>query len=166
MEKGLIELIRLPLLRPLFPKWYKDDTCCDYHVGNPGHSLKNWTTFKYKVQKLIQDGKVKFEKLNEQDEVGHSLLNFSRAKGGMTKGNQDDKIKRKGVGCSSTTLKPKEQPYEAVGAKAEPMEWKKECLQEEMKTLQNLIQNLEQIFNEKKKYVTALRGEHNRRIMK
>ena len=78
---------------------------------------------------------MKFEKLNEQDEVGHSLLNFSRAKEGMTKGNQDDKIKGKGVGCSSTTLKPKEQPHEDVGAKVEPMEGKKECLQEKMKTL-------------------------------
>ena len=115
---------------------------------------------------MVQDRKVKFERLNEHDEVRHSFLIFSRTKEDMTKGSQDDKIKGKGVGCSSTTLKPKEQPHEVVGAKAKPMERQEECLQEERKTFQNLIQNLEQIFNEQKEYVTALKGEHDCRIIK
>ena len=108
IEKSLIEPIHLPSLKPLFPKWYKVNACCDYHAGNLGHSLENCTTLKYKVQELVQDGKVKFEKLNEQDEVRHSLLIFSKAKKDMTKGSQDDKIKGNDVGCSSTTLKPEE----------------------------------------------------------
>ena len=32
-------------------------------------------------------------------------------------GSQDDEIKGKEVGCSSTTKKPKERPYEVVRAK-------------------------------------------------
>ena len=103
LEKGLIEPIRLSPLKPPFPKWYKADARCDYHARNPGHSLENCTALKYKVQELIQDGKVKFDEL---DEVKHSLLIFSKTKEDMTKGSQDDKIKGKGVGCSSTTLKP------------------------------------------------------------
>ena len=55
---------------------------------------------------MIQERKVIFDKLDEQDEVRDSLPIFSRAKKGMTKGSQDDKIKGKGVGCSSTTPKP------------------------------------------------------------
>ena len=79
--------------------------------------MENCTVLKYKVQELIQDGKVKFEKLDEQDEVRHSLPIFSRTKEDMTKGRQDDKIKGKGVGCLSTTLKPEKQPHEAVWRK-------------------------------------------------
>ena len=106
MEKDLIKPIHLPPFRPPFSKWYKADVHCDYHAGNPGHSLENFTALKYKVKELIQERKVKFEKLDEQDEVRHSLPIFSRTKEDMTKGRQDDKIKGKGVGCSSTTLKP------------------------------------------------------------
>ena len=47
------------------------------------HSLDNCTAFKYKVQELIQDGKVKFD---EQDKVRHSLLIFSRTKEDVSKG--------------------------------------------------------------------------------
>ena len=102
LEMGLIELVHLPPLKLPFPKWYKADARCDYHGGNPGHSLENCTAFKYKVQELIQDEKVKFDEL---DEVRHSLPIFSKTKEDMTKGSQDDKIKGKGVGCSSSTLK-------------------------------------------------------------
>ena len=49
LEKGLIKPIHLPPLRPPFPKWYKADDHCDYHAGNPGHSLENCTDLKYKV---------------------------------------------------------------------------------------------------------------------
>ena len=166
LEKGLIKPVHLPPLRPPFPKWYEADVHCDYHAGNPGHSLENCTALKYKVQELIQEGKVKFEKLDEQDEVRHSLPIFSRTKEDMTKGKQDDKFKEKGVGCSSTTPKPEKRPYETVWGKVKPMEGKEEGSHEERKTLQNLVQNLEQMFNEQKEYVTALREEHDRQIMK
>ena len=128
LENGFIEPIRLSSLRPPFPKWYKADASCDYHAGNPGHSLENCTALKYKVQGLIQDGKVKFD---EQDEVRHSLPIFSRTKENVSKGSRDDKIKGKDVGCSSTNLKLEKQPLEAVGAKFELGEGKEECLQEE-----------------------------------
>ena len=53
LEKGLIKPIHLPPFKPLFPKWHKVDIHCDYHAGNPGHSLENCTALKYKVQELI-----------------------------------------------------------------------------------------------------------------
>ena len=64
IEKHLIELIHLLPLKPSFPKWYKVDACCDYHTKNPRHSLEHYNAFKYKVQELVQVGKVRFEKLN------------------------------------------------------------------------------------------------------
>ena len=162
LEKGLIEPIRLSSLKPSFPKWYKADARCDYHARNPGHSLENCTAFKYKVQELIQDGKVKFD---EQDEIRHSLPFFSRIKEDVSKGSREDKIKGKDVGCSSTNLKLEKQPLEVVGAKFVLGEGKEDCSHEEKKKLQNLIQNLEQMFNEQKEYVTAFRGKHDRQIM-
>ena len=104
-------------------------------------------------------------KFDEQDEVRHSLPIFSRTKEDASKGSRDDKIKGKDVGCSSTNLKLEKQPLEAFGAKFELREGKEDCLHKEKKTFRNLIQNLEQMFNEQKEYVTALRGEHDRQIM-
>ena len=83
----------------------------------------------------------------------------------MSKGSRDDKIKGKDVGCSLTNLKLEKQLLEAVEAKFELGNGKEDYSHEEKKTLQNLIQNLEQMFNEQKEYVTALRGEHDRQIM-
>ena len=85
---------------------------------------------KYKIQELIQDGKVKFD---EQDEVRHSLPIFSRTKKDVSKGSRDDKIKGKDVGCSSTNLNIEKRPYETVWGKVESREGKEECLQEEKK---------------------------------
>ena len=56
-------------LRPSFPKWYNAHTRCNYHVGNPGHSTKNYTALKYKVRDLINDEKLKFEDLDGPAEV-------------------------------------------------------------------------------------------------
>ena len=82
---------------------------------------------------------MKFEKLNEQDEVRHSLPIFSGIKEDMTKERRDNKIKGKGVGCSSTILKPGKL-HEIVRVKVELKEGKEEYLHKERKTLKNLIQ--------------------------
>ena len=62
---GHIESVQLAPLRPSFPRWYNTHTRCDYHAGNPGHSTKNCTALKYKVQDLIKLEKLRFEELNE-----------------------------------------------------------------------------------------------------
>ena len=66
-------------LRPLFPRWYNAHTRCNYHVGNPGHPTKNCTSLKYRVQELINDGKLTFEDLDRPVEVE----NPSRTKVGI-----------------------------------------------------------------------------------
>ena len=66
MESRLIAPIHLPSLKPPFPRWYDANTHCDFHCGNPGHSIENCTTLKNKVQDLIQVGSVELETSNER----------------------------------------------------------------------------------------------------
>ena len=62
---GHIEPFQLAPLKPPFRRWYNTHTRCDYHSGNPGHSTKNCTALKHKVQDLINLGKLKFEELDK-----------------------------------------------------------------------------------------------------
>ena len=64
VEIDHIEPIHLAPLRPPFPRWYNAHTRCDYHAGNPGHSMKNCTALKHEVHSLIKDGKLKFAESN------------------------------------------------------------------------------------------------------
>ena len=66
VEIGHIEPVYFSPLRPPFPRWYNARTRCDYHAGNPDHSMKNCTALKHKVQDLINLGKVKFEELDDE----------------------------------------------------------------------------------------------------
>ena len=61
IDDGLIMLVHLVPLRPPFSRWYNVNTRCNYYVGIPGHSIKDYKTFKNKVQILIEEGKLKFE---------------------------------------------------------------------------------------------------------
>ena len=56
-------------LRPPFPRWYNAHTRCDYHSENSGHATKNCTALKYRVQELINDGKLTFKNLDGPAEV-------------------------------------------------------------------------------------------------
>ena len=51
----------LASLRLSFFRWYNAKVRCNYHAKNPGHSIKNCSALKSKVQSLIKDGKLKFE---------------------------------------------------------------------------------------------------------
>ena len=56
-------------LRPPFSRRYNAHTRCDYHGENPGHPTENCITLKYKVQELINNGKLTFEDLDGPAEV-------------------------------------------------------------------------------------------------
>ena len=70
VKNCLITPIHLPTLKPSFPKWYDANMHCDYHCGNPEHSIENCTALKNIVQNLIQAGLVKCETSNEQEGDG------------------------------------------------------------------------------------------------
>ena len=49
--------------RPPYPKKYDVNAKCEYHRGVGGHSVENCTTFKDKVQSLINADLAKFRGL-------------------------------------------------------------------------------------------------------
>ena len=63
------------------------------------------------------------------------------------------KVRRNEADCSSTIEGSKEQPCEPNG-------------EEKKKTLQDLVQNLERMLNERNEYITTLREEHNGQTLK
>ena len=58
------------------------------------------------------------------------------------------KIEKNEIGYSSITEGSNERLYEPNG-------------EEKKKTLKDLVQNLERMFNEQNEYITTLKGEHN-----
>ena len=64
----LIENYRISIIpsrsrRPPYPKGYDVNVKCEYHGGVGGHSVENCTTFKDKVQSLINADPTKFREL-------------------------------------------------------------------------------------------------------
>ena len=49
--------------RPPYPKAYDINARCEYHGGVRGHSTEDFTTFKDKVQSLINADPIKFKEL-------------------------------------------------------------------------------------------------------
>ena len=64
----LIQNYRIPVIpvrprRPPYPKRYDINAKCEYHEGVEGHSIKDCTTFKDKIQALIDTNPIKFREL-------------------------------------------------------------------------------------------------------
>ena len=48
-------------LHPPYPKWYKPDLTCEYHVGATGHNIHTCSAFKKRLMHLIKAGWITFE---------------------------------------------------------------------------------------------------------
>ena len=139
-----------------------------FYTENLGHSTKNCTTLKHKIQDLINDGKLNFEDLDRPAEVKVP----SNTKVEMTR---QEKKTTKEVNFEKAVM-PKEKVPIAKVRKSEAVssstsEGSKERLcepngEEEKKVLQDLVQNLERILNEQNEYIITLRGAHNGQTLK
>ena len=58
-----IPIIPTRFRRPPYPKRYDVNAKCEYHEGVGRHSVENCTTFKDKVQALIDANPTKFKEL-------------------------------------------------------------------------------------------------------
>ena len=58
-----IFILSAKLRRPLYPRRYDANARCEYHGGVIGHSIKDCTAFKDKVQALIDANPAKFKEL-------------------------------------------------------------------------------------------------------
>ncbi|XP_017985256.1 PREDICTED: uncharacterized protein LOC108663879 [Theobroma cacao] len=76
----LVAPLYIKPLKPPFSIWYDASAHCDYHYGVEGHSIKNCTTFKHKVQGLIKAGILNFEKKLEQNVNNNPLPNHAWAR--------------------------------------------------------------------------------------
>ena len=90
MESRLITSIHMSPLKPSFPRWYDANTHCDFHCGNPGHSIENCIALKNRVQDLIQVGLVELEASDEQRKGGSQFSSFFRGKTSVLK--QGDEV--------------------------------------------------------------------------
>ena len=105
IDSGHIEPIQARPRRPPFPKWYDVNIRCDYHSGVSGHSIEDCTIFKNKVQNLIEEGKIKFEKSDGPTEVEDPFMEkveMSRQGKGAPKGASLNKAiipTKKGTHC-------------------------------------------------------------------
>ena len=59
---GISVLLAKPR-RPPYPRGYDANARCEYHGGVIGHSIEDCTTFKDKVQALIDANSDKFKEL-------------------------------------------------------------------------------------------------------
>ncbi|KAE8716117.1 hypothetical protein F3Y22_tig00110156pilonHSYRG00408 [Hibiscus syriacus] len=51
-DRHVVSPYHVTPMQPPFPKWYDASAQCEYHAGNPEHSIENCTTFKKVVQAL------------------------------------------------------------------------------------------------------------------
>ena len=64
----LVQKYKIPIIpakprKPPYPEWYDFSVRCEYHGGVEGHSIKSYTSFKDKVQALIDADLAKFQEL-------------------------------------------------------------------------------------------------------
>ena len=72
--------IDIPLLQSPYPRWYNENTCCDYHYGNRGHSTEECTLLKRRVHDLIKVGALTFEDEDVSNVNGNPLPDHQRPK--------------------------------------------------------------------------------------
>ncbi|XVF41023.1 hypothetical protein PTKIN_Ptkin01aG0247200 [Pterospermum kingtungense] len=73
LERHLVAPTFLCPLEPPCPRWYDVNAMCTYHSGATRHDLENCTAFKYKVQALLDNGKIQFN-VNDEPSVSSNPL--------------------------------------------------------------------------------------------
>ena len=163
VEIDHIEPVHLAPLKPPFPRWYNANVRCDYHAGNPGHSTENCNALKREVQSLIKDGKLKFEESDEP--VG--VEDLFEAKAEMIR--QEEKAPKE-VGSGKSAISrdevsiAKDKRSEASGSLTTEGSKERLCKpnkEEEKKTFQHMMRELELMLKDQKEYSTALREEYH-----
>ena len=93
VQGGLLSPIDIPPLQPPYLRWYNENHC-DYHLGNRGHSTKNWTTLKRRVQNLIKRGELTFKEEDILNVNENPLPNHGGPRVNAVESSQEMQVKR------------------------------------------------------------------------
>ena len=94
VHSGLLSPVDIPPLQPPYPRWYNENVHCDYHSSNRGHSTKNYTALKRRVQDLIKRGELTFENENIPNVNGNLLPNYGGPRMNAVESSQEMQVKR------------------------------------------------------------------------
>ena len=72
--------MNIPPMQPSYPRWYNENTCCDYHFDNRGHSTEDCTALKRKVHDLIKARALAFDDDDVPDVNRNPLLDHQGLK--------------------------------------------------------------------------------------
>ena len=94
VQGGLLSPVDIPPLQPPYPRWYNENVHYDYHSGNRGHSTKNCTALKRKVQDLIKKRELTFEDEDISNVNGNPQTNHEGPKVNAVESSQEMQVKR------------------------------------------------------------------------
>ncbi|KAK9010716.1 hypothetical protein V6N11_043586 [Hibiscus sabdariffa] len=75
VESRLVAPRYMAPTQPPYPPWFNLNVKCDYHAGNPGHHINDYTTFKYVVEQLLKVGMLSFEAPEKNPMPNHKGVN-------------------------------------------------------------------------------------------
>ena len=80
IQLGSLVPMEIPLMQPLYPKWYNKNAQCDYHFNNRGYSIEDYTALKRRVHDLIKVGALAFDNEDTLDVNRNPLSDHQRPK--------------------------------------------------------------------------------------
>ena len=90
----MLEPVNIPPIRPPYPRWYKENASCDYHSGNRGHSLEDFTALMWRVSELIKRGELTFKDEDVPNVNGNPLPNHGGPKVNAVESSQKMQVKK------------------------------------------------------------------------
>ncbi|OMO62254.1 hypothetical protein CCACVL1_22930 [Corchorus capsularis] len=90
LQQNLLERLpySLPMPQDRRPRWYKENTHCDYHSGTEGHATEDCLRLKYAVQELVKAGKLSFPNAAPTNNKQNSLPGQGEARVSMIGGSE------------------------------------------------------------------------------
>ena len=94
IQSDLLKSVSIPPIRPPYPRRYKENTNCDYHLGNRGHSLEDCTALKWRVSDFIKRWELTFKDEDVSNVNENSLPNHGGPKVNAVESNKKMQVRK------------------------------------------------------------------------